>query len=678
MLSENKIPNRLANEKSPYLLQHAYNPVNWYPWGKEAFDQAAKEDKPIFLSIGYSTCHWCHVMAHESFEDEGIAKLLNDNYVAIKVDKEERPDIDSVYMQVCQALTGQGGWPLTIIMDHKQQPFFAGTYYPKDSRYGMPGLTHILTVIDEKWKNQREQLEDSGREITDYLKQSDTSVSQDISFETLIDSAKAIFLKSFDKDYGGFGTAPKFPTPHNLMFLLRYAHFTGDEGAFYMVESTLDHMYRGGIYDHIGGGFSRYSTDAQWLVPHFEKMLYDNALLVMIYSEMYQKTGKEFYKRVVNEVLFYIEKEMTDDSGGFYCAQDADSEGVEGKYYVFTPKEVIEILGEEKGKSFNEFYDIRFGGNFEGKSIPNLIHQKDITDHYETIDEFLSAKRTLYLYRKNRTNLHKDDKIITSWTSLMIAAYAKAYESIGDERYLEAAINGISFIEDKMSQDNRLKLSYRECHAYGEGHIDDYAFFVWALLEVYQSTFEVKYLKKAMDYQQKTMELFYDEDEGGYYLYSSQTEQLIIRPKEAYDGAIPSGNAVAAYNMLRLSKLTGDPRLEKVSQQQLDFMKREIGKYPSGHSFGLISFMMEVYGSKELVCVLKDDQELDNIRKELNKVYSPGLTIIIKKPGEEELEQIAPFTKDYQPVDGRTAFYLCEHHTCRYPVTDLQEVLKDL
>lgn len=677
MQKVHRIPNKLINEKSPYLLQHAYNPVTWYPWGDAAFEEAKKEDKPIFLSIGYSTCHWCHVMADESFEDNEVAQLLNRDYISIKVDKEERPDIDSVYMQVCQTVTGQGGWPLTIMMNSKGEPFFAATYIPKHNRYGMYGLIDLLQAVTDKWKNHREELETSGKEIKGYLNQRQQETKQGMGDEEILEKARLIYTRTFDETYGGFGNEPKFPAPHNLMFLLRYAHLAEDEEALRMVETTLKHMYQGGIYDHIGYGFSRYSTDNRWLVPHFEKMLYDNALLAIIYSEMYQKTKRSFYKNIVEEILLYIERELTDPEGGFYCAQDADSEGVEGKYYVFTPEEIQSVLGEREGEAFQRYYDITESGNFEGKSIPNLIHNGDVFDHFEEKNRFQSAKEKLYQYRLDRTRLHKDDKIITSWNALMIIAYAKAYQTMGDEKYLNSAAKAITFLEKHLANENKLKLSFRKGTAYGEGHIDDYAFYIWALIEMYQGTFQIRYLEMALNYHKKMMELFYDEEEGGFYLYSKDAEQLIARPKEVYDGAIPSGNSVAAYVMFLLARLTGDSKLEEEAEQQLSYMRGAMGEYPTGHSFGLLSLLLEVYGTKELVCVVEDEAVIDKVCKELSTIYSPSLIRLMKVKGQEEsLTSIVPFTKDYQITEGQKTFYLCQNHSCQSPVRDLA-LIKD-
>lgn len=597
-----KKPNRLISESSPYLLQHAYNPVNWYPWGEEAFRKARDEDKPVFLSIGYSTCHWCHVMAHESFEDEEIAEALNRSYISVKVDKEERPDIDAVYMAVCQGLTGSGGWPLTIIMTPEQKPFFAGTYYPKTKRYNMPGLLEILEAVTKEWKENRDELTRAGDKIVNVLNGRAQSQEKEPEEKAgmagrpnkdLAVAARETLCQAFDNWYGGFGTSPKFPMPHNLMFLLRWYQFEKDGHALEMVEKTLQQMYRGGIFDHIGYGFSRYSTDDKWLAPHFEKMLYDNALLVMVYLEAYQITKNELYKTVAMKTLSYITKEMTNPEGGFYSAQDADSEGEEGKYYVFTQKEILDLIGESDGSLFNQFFDITEPGNFEGKNIPNLIKTRD----YDPIPDNIRKRiPEVYDYRRNRTALHKDDKILTSWNSLMIAAYAKAYKALGEDKYLETAERAAAFLSDSMTgEDGKLRVSWRAGTASGAGTLDDYAFFIWALLELYEAALDLSYLEKAKKMCNLMMECFRDETADGFYLTDKDSERLIYRPKESYDGAIPSGNSAAGYVLIKLSKLTHMEEYHEEGLKQLLYLTGQAESYPAGHCFALMAVMMELY-----------------------------------------------------------------------------------
>lgn len=647
--------NRLIHEKSPYLLQHAHNPVDWYPWGKEAFDAARAQDKPIFLSIGYSTCHWCHVMERESFEDEEVAQLLNKGFICIKVDREERTDIDAVYMQVCQAMTGQGGWPLTILMTPEQKPFFAATYLPKHNRYGTAGLMELLPEVIRLWEQDKQSLLHAGEEISRAVS-GNQAIQSKPPEKALIKRAVRLFKENFDNRNGGFGSAPKFPSPHNLVFLLRYAYLEQDEIASDMVETTLMQMYRGGIFDHIGGGFSRYSTDNRWLVPHFEKMLYDNALLIETYTEAYQLTGKELYRDIAGKTAMYVLHELTDKTGGFYCGQDADSEGVEGKYYVFTPEEIQQVLGKEQGDAFCNAYDITETGNFEGKSIPNLLSNGQlITADKDTLD-------TLYDYRTKRTSLHKDDKILTSWNSLMIAALAKA-------GYLEAAQNAQAFIEEHLTDGDRLLVRWRDGDAAGDGKLEDYAFYSRALLELYDATYEVKYLQWAIHIAEKMLEQFSDAEQGGLYLYSADGEQLISRPKESFDGAVPSGNSVAAEVFLRLFALTGELEWRDIADKQLAYLAGEAEEYPAGYSFAMTTMLRELYGTKQLVCATRETNfSLDG--------YYPQLTILVKtKENSRELEQVAPFTKDYPLPETGTLYYLCENGVCRQPVTDLHTIL---
>ena len=462
--------NRLKNEKSPYLFQHKDNPVDWYPWCREAFQKAADEDKPVFLSIGYSTCHWCHVMAHESFEDAEIADQLNRDFVCIKVDREERPDIDAVYMAVCQAVTGAGGWPLTIIMTPEQKPFFAGTYFPKQHRYGQPGLKELLKRVADLWKRAREKLLNAGDQIVAAINQGQPSGGNEPN-RALLHEAYGLFHRQFDSKWGGFGSAPKFPAPHNLLFLMRYSLLEAAPDALEMAQTTLDAMACGGLQDHIGGGFSRYSTDEKWLVPHFEKMLYDNALLIMAYLKAFQLTKLERYADTARRTADYILRELTDEQGGFYCGQDADSDSVEGKYYVFTPEESEAVLGKEDGQAFNRLYGITAAGNFEGKSIPNRIGQTE--DGWQAKDERLLK---LYQYRLNRAKLHKDDKVLLSWNAWTILALSQAGRILGDDRYLNAARRAQQFIENNMmDQNGRLYLRWRDGEAAHIGQLEDYA-----------------------------------------------------------------------------------------------------------------------------------------------------------------------------------------------------------
>ena len=666
-----RIPNRLIDEKSPYLLQHAYNPVKWYPWGDEAFQKAKEENKPIFLSIGYSTCHWCHVMAHESFEDDEVANLLNESFICIKVDKEERPDIDTVYMTICQATTGHGGWPLTILMTPYQKPFYAATYMPKHTQYGLLGLMELLDQIAVKWSKNPTSMLRTGDQIADIMKH-EFEASSDSAKVTkeLIGLAVTQFSQSFDHDYGGFGNEPKFPTPHNLMFLLRYAKLEADEKALFMVDNSLMHMYRGGIYDHVGYGFSRYSTDARWLVPHFEKMLYDNAMLAITYTEAYQSTKNPIYKAVAEQILEYVRREMTDKEGGFYCAQDADSEGVEGKYYVFTPEEVTSVLGNDDGSFFCEYFNITKEGNFEGASIPNLIKSNELKPENERVQRVCNQ---MYTYRLNRTQLHKDDKILTSWNALMITAYATAAKVFLNKDYAEVAERAAEFINTRLTDETgRLFVRFRDGNAAHYGHIDDYAFYCMALCSLYDATFEIKYIKRALKLAEDMLELFWDDKYGGFFLNASDSEQLIYRPKEVYDGAIPSGNSVAGYALSRLAHLTANPKMMEYSRKQLQFLAGQVKDYPAGHSFALIAFLSELYPSKEIVCIADENEEYQDLLNYLSDHFEPNTVVLMKsEKNSEEVLKTASYVVDYEKINDKTTYYVCENHNCLSPTNSL-------
>lgn len=667
--------NYLKDQTSPYLLQHADNPVNWYPWCEEAFERAKKEDKPIFLSIGYSTCHWCHVMAHESFEDEQIAEILNQHFISIKVDKEERPDIDSIYMSVCQAFTGSGGWPTTVFLTPEQKPFFAGTYFPKTVRYGQIGLMELLLTIHEKWENKRAELLQSADEVISFLDKSnvteDNMVGSSMTLDgQIVETAVSIYKHIFDDKYGGFGEAPKFPTPHNLLFLMNYYEKSRDKDVIKMVEKTLQQMYRGGLFDHIGGGFSRYSTDRYFLAPHFEKMLYDNALLILAYCKAYQLTKNRIYCDVAEKTATYILREMTSPEGGFYSAQDADSEGVEGKYYLLEPSEIIGILGEKKGKDFNQYFDITEKGNFEEKNIPNLL-QNNIIDNSVFLSTDVSTAyadmahadclQTVYEYRKKRYALHLDDKILTSWNALMIAAMCHLYRVTKNKTYLEAAIKAQEFIQEKLCEKDTLHISYRKGKCSGKGFLDDYANEAFALLALYEATLDSSYLEKAQKFCKKAVVDFYDEVQGGFFLYGKENEQLILRPKETYDGAIPSGNSVMAYNLVRLSLFMGEKEFEELAKCQLQFMNVESESYPAGHAMFLMALSDYLDAPAKITVVVKDKQDL----KELPcKIPLNAILCILNNP-----------VKEYSLKNNRTTFYVCQGHTCFPPVNQLGELI---
>ncbi len=640
--------NHLKNQTSPYLLQHAENPVDWYPWCREAFEKAKKEDKPIFLSIGYSTCHWCHVMAHESFEDRGTAEILNRYFISVKVDREERPDVDSVYMSVCQAFTGSGGWPTSIFMTWDKKPFFAGTYFPVHSQYGMPGFSDLLNAVANQWKSDRRELLRSADQVITHLGQSE-SVHRSASNDNLYGKAVQMFSESFDGIYGGFGTAPKFPMPHNLLFLTLYAEQNNNEDVLKMVEKTLIQMRKGGIFDHIGYGFSRYSTDKYFLAPHFEKMLYDNAGLIMVYASVYAVTKNPLYLDTAEKTAQYVLREMTSQSGGFYSAQDADSEGVEGKYYTFTLAEIMDVLGEEKGKQFSDAFDITAGGNFEGVNIPNLLKSNDLNS------DFGNEMKELYHYRKNRFRLHLDDKILISWNSMMVAALCVLHRVSGNGEYLRAAVNAQTFLEENLSGGSRLYTSWRGGKRSENAFLDDYAFYTAALLELYHSTLNEDYLKKAERFCGKAAR-FADDKNGGFYLSAPDDTELFMNPKEDYDGAIPSGNSVMAYNFVRLYQLTEKEDYRELAERQIQYMLSKAQDYLPGHSMFLLAKLIYDNPPKHIRIVLKNISDFEKIKARL-----PLLANVV----------IVSESREYPLVNDSTTYYVCENHTCFAPTNEI-------
>ncbi len=646
--------NRLAKETSPYLLQHKDNPVDWYPWCDEAFERAAREDKPIFLSIGYSACHWCHVLAHESFEDEEIAEILNKYFISIKVDKEERPDIDSVYMAVCQAFTGSGGWPTSIFMTAGQKPFFAGTYFPKTSRGGMIGFRELLLAIHKKWVSDRDMLLRDSEKIIEHLNNS-KSVS-DIADIDLTHLAVSQYERIYDEKYGGFGRAPKFPTPHNLLFLFDYYERYKTASCLNIAEQTLLQMYRGGMFDHIGFGFCRYSTDKKFLVPHFEKMLYDNALLILAYCKAYTVTKKEIYIDIAEKTASYILREMTSDEGGFYSSQDADSEGEEGKYYLFTSDEITKILGAGDGARFNRHYDITDTGNFEGKNIPNLLKSDPLDKSFEPFLPVLDE------YRKKRTSLHRDEKILTSWNSLMIAAMCELYLVSGKEIYLSAAQNADRFIRKYLFDGDALYVSFHMEKWGVKGFLDDYAAYIFAQLLLYRATLDSEHLNRAKRLCDKVISDFGDNTDG-FYLYGKDHEELILRPKETYDGAIPSGNSLMEYSLVRLSLITDEEKYKTEAERQLDFLAQSAAQYPTNHAMFLTA-LLEHENPPMKVTVVSDQQ-------------TEKITLPLAFPIDAVVILLDAPTKEYSLKNAKTTYYVCQGHSCLPPTNDLNELFKN-
>ena len=603
-MEHKKYQNRLLYEKSPYLQQHAHNPVNWFPWKEEAFNKANKENKPVFLSIGYSTCHWCHVMAHESFEDESVARLINEIFIPVKVDREERPDIDKVYMQVAILMTGSGGWPLTIFLTPEKTPFFAATYIPKNNQYGHKGLIEILQQVKELWKYQQNKLLEQGNQLIDALQKNSVNLNGEILTNEILERAYQEFSDRFDNKAGGFGKAPKFPSPHQLLFLLRYWKRTENEQALAMVEKTLQSMQAGGIFDHIGFGFHRYSTDKNWILPHFEKMLYDQALLSMSYLEAYQMTGKIIYSDTARKILNYVTRDMMSEEGGFYSAEDADSEGEEGKYYLWTEKELKDILDKDDFVFVKKYFNIETEGNLYKKGQPGEIFgnrnifykglqeqtRADITKEIVVSDtgKWEKIREKLYGIRAKRIPPDKDRKILTDWNGLIIAALAKAAQVLEDEDFLEAAKKAADFIFRRLEDSsNHLLHRYSEGDAAIPGFLDDYAFLIWGLLELYKATFSNEYLQKALDLNKVLFLDFWDEKNGGFYFTSANNEQLLIRQKEVYDGAIPSGNSVAFYNLIKLADFTGNKQFKQRAYQLLKAFSPMVEQNPSAYAYFL-------------------------------------------------------------------------------------------
>jgi len=621
-------------------------------------------------------------MERESFEDEGVAALLNERFVSIKVDREERPDVDHIYMSVCQAMTGQGGWPLTIAMTPDSKPFFAGTYFPKETKWGRTGLIDILKQLSAVWTHQRDRIDSRVQHIVDTITPHLSRTAEGTLGKETLDEAFSLFSREFDSQYGGFGDAPKFPTPHNLLMLLRYWKLTGESKAFEMVEKTLVSMHLGGIYDHVGMGFARYSVDRQWLVPHFEKMLYDNALLSYTYLEAYQATGDERYASVARDIFTYVLRDMTDPGGGFYSAEDADSEGEEGKFYVWTPEEVVSVLGEELGQLYCHVYDITSSGNFEGHSIPNLIHRPweklaaELNQDQDQIRVRLEeARKKLFAAREQRVHPGKDDKILTAWNGLMIAALAKGAQVLEESSYLEAAQKSAAFIQKHLRrEDGRLLARYRDGHAAYPGYVDDYAFLIWGLLEVYEASFEKAYLELAQLLQTDMDRFFWDDEDGGYFFYGSDAEQLFARPKEIYDGATPSGNGVAAYNMLRLFHLTGKTEYQEKAETLLRAFAGNFEHYPAGYSFSLLALQWLTGPAQEIVIVgEKDSAQTKEYLALLSKTYLPFTTVIVNEPA-DTLGDMAPIIADKTMKNDQVTVYVCRDFACQAPITNIKEL----
>ncbi len=687
--------NRLADESSPYLLQHKDNPVDWYPWGEEAFQKAREEDKPIFLSIGYSTCHWCHVMEEESFEDEEVAELLNETFVPIKVDREERPDVDSIYMTVCQMMRGQGGWPLTVLLTPDREPFYAATYLPKHGRFQRMGMMDLVPRVQQLWEDNREKLLDDATEVTQLLQRSvDEGGGAEAPDDEALDTARRQLAQQFDRQHGGFGQSPKFPSPHNLLFLLREWHRTGDDRALEMVTHTLDRMRLGGIFDQVGYGFHRYSTDSHWLLPHFEKMLYDQAMHVMAYAEAHQITGTEAYAQTAREVLTYVLRDMKAPEGGFYSAEDADSlneqgEREEGAFYVWSTDEVRDLLLDDLAELVIDVYNLQEDGNYAEESTrektgKNILHlqapldemadRRDLPED-ELRDKLDTARTTLLDRRSERPRPGLDDKVLTDWNGLMIAALAVTARTVdGDtSAYENAAVDAAAFLLDTMRDvEGRLLHRYRDGEAGIRAHLDDYAFLSWGLVELYETTFDARWLEAAVELTEECIAHFADEERGGFYLTADDGEELIVRQKEATDGALPSGNSVLLRTLLRLSHLTGRTDWEDTAEALHAWVGKQVNSQPGSFTALLMGTQFALGTPREVVLAGdRDDEGTQAFMEAVRSVYTPTTVVLHRPAGDAPaITRLAPFTEAQGPVDGQPAAYVCRNFACERPTTD--------
>jgi len=679
--------NRLIFEKSPYLLQHAANPVEWYPWGEEAFQLAKQLNKPIFLSIGYTTCHWCHVMEHESFEDDEVAKLMNETFINIKVDREERPDIDNVYMQVTQMINGRGGWPMTVIMTPNKNPFFAGTYFPKKTSSRI-GMLELVPKINDLWINNRDSLVEQSNIITVKLKNiqsSMVSANQNIN-KNILDNTFERFNSRYDEIYGGFkGSRNKFPKPHDYSFLVRYFLRTGEIKAIDIVKHSLHQMRYGGIYDQVGYGFHRYSTDKKWLVPHFEKMLYDQAMLIHAYLDAYIATEDSFYLDVVREIIEYVIRDMTSIEGGFYSAEDADSEGEEGVFYIWNADELKLILNDDEYLFIKDLLSIKDNGNsIVERHRTNILNidSKLIDQKLDNLPSYNSIIEKIFIHREKRVHPQKDDKILTDWNGLMISALSRASAIMGNQEYKDVAINAMEFVLDKLkTNENKLLKRYRLNTSSIDGMIEDYAFIIWGLIELYQLTFDLRYLDEAKNLSDYQIDNFWDEKNGGFYFYDKNSEDLIIRPKEIYDGAIPSGNSVSTYNFIRLSKILNDDKYKQIANQTINTFSNQINRSGSGYTMMLHAIDYEFGPSHEVIIVgNRNDTKTQLI---LNEVYNTKnlnkIIILIDENQKQETIDLIPFSEFYFNVNASIPkAYICKNYTCDLPTSDLVKIKEQL
>jgi len=688
--------NRLAQSRSPYLLQHADNPVDWYPWGEEAFKAATEQDKPIFLSIGYATCHWCHVMAHESFEDPEVAALMNSAFINIKVDREERPDIDQVYMSVTQMLTGSGGWPMTIIMTPNKRPFFAGTYIPKNIRFGRMGMMELIPKVLEAWTHDRQKLlESAGQIVANLQSVADRSRPGELGSD-IIKTTRRDLASRYDDEEGGFGTAPKFPSPHTLLFLLALGEAEKDAGAINMVSHTLEKMRQGGIFDQIGFGFHRYSTDKEWLVPHFEKMLYDQAMLLLAFTEASRITGREDFAQTAREIVEYIDRDMRSSDGAFYSAEDADSEGEEGIFYLWTEGELNDLLAPEDAAIARAVWNTSPTGNFLDEasakaSIDNILHlSDDLGTTAKRMGLFQNNLRArlahirmvLLKARSMRPRPLLDDKVLTDWNSLMAAALARAGVVLDEPSYIKQATTAVDLILTRMQNPKgRLLHRWRDGHAEIPAFLDDHVFLTWALLELYDATLEPRFLKEALTLQEQTDALFWDRKQGGYFFSAADNEELLVRSREIYDGAMPSGNSVAAHNLIRLGRLTGRPAFEERAAALMKAFGEGVARGPSGHTHLIDALQRATNPTFEIViCGPPNDPGTGKLLATVRKAAPARSSIVLVEPGAagKTIRRLAPFTENHLMIEGKPTAYVCRNHQCKMPTTDVEALQRQL
>ncbi|HEX8843522.1 MAG TPA: thioredoxin domain-containing protein [Pyrinomonadaceae bacterium] len=681
-----KQANRLINESSPYLLKHAYNPVDWHVWGPEAFAKAQQEDKPILLSIGYFSCHWCSVMERESFENEEIARLMNENFINIKVDREERPDLDQLYMNAVQMMTGHGGWPMTVFLTPEGVPFYGGTYFPPEDRYNMPGFPRVLLGVAEAYRSRPDEItETSVSMLRELQRLGQARESDDLLTHDLLDAAERNIARSYDPRYGGFGSAPKFPAPMSLEFLLRQYYRTGRSETLEMIENTSRKMAEGGMYDQLGGGFHRYSTDARWLVPHFEKMLYDNALLSRLYLHVYQQTKDDFYRRIVEETLGYVLREMTDERGGFYSTQDADSEGEEGKFFVWTVEEIKEALGEEEGSLFCDYYDVTEAGNFEGKNILHVSRSvEDVAEEAGTSAERWAevlerGRQKLFEIRERRIKPGRDEKVLTAWNGLMLASFAEAGAILERDDYRETAERNAQFILEQLRPDGLLLRTYKDGQSKLNGYLEDYAFFIDGLLTLYQTTGTLRWLEEARALADRMIEEFWDAEDGGFFYTGKNHEELIVRTKDFFDNATPSGNSVAAEALLHLAALTGNEDYSRKAVTIFRLLGGPLKKYSSafGRLLGALDFYLSTPREIAVIGESKDEATRALLREVWTR-YLPNKVVAQAAEGDEKATEIIPLLRERTMAEGRATAYVCENYTCQKPTPSPAELARQL